>query len=70
MTVVPAATPVTMPVEPTLAVPGARLAHTPPPVPSASVVVAPTHTLSVPVIAAGSGLMVMFLTAKQPVLSV
>ena len=59
--VVPAATPVTIPVEvPTVATEGFALLHTPPEVPSVKVAVAPTHSLAVPLIAdiAGNGLTV------------
>ena len=53
MVAVPVATPVTMPVEPTVAVAGSLLLHEPPGVASANVVVAPMQTESEPVIAAG-----------------
>ena len=46
------------------------LLHTPPEVASVSVVVRPTHTFVVPPIAAGFGLTVKLVTAKQPVLRV
>ena len=49
---------VTMPVEPTAAMPEALLLHTTPGVPSVSVVLRPEHTLVVPVMLAGSGLTV------------
>ena len=51
---VPAATPVTIPVvDPTVATDVAELAQVPPAVPSVSVIVAPTHTVPLPDIAAG-----------------
>ena len=55
--VVPEAIPVTTPVAlPMLPAPGLVLVHTPPGTTSASVVVSPTHTLSVPVIGAAGRL--------------
>jgi hypothetical protein len=54
----PAATPVTTPVEPTEAIAPLLLLQLPPAVTSASAVVAPVHTLAVPVILAGLVLMV------------
>jgi len=55
MVTVPEATPVTMPVAgPTVAVAVLLLAHVPPVVASASVVVDPAQTVAVPVIAAGA----------------
>ena len=55
----PANTPVATPVvEPIVATVGVALVHVPPVVASDNVVVAPTHTLSVPVIEAGSELTV------------
>lgn len=60
----PAATPVTVPVdEPTEAIDAALLAHVPPDTVLASVDVAVPHILVVPVIDAGSGLMVTCLVA-------
>ena len=55
MFVVPAATPVTVPEVPTVAVPGDALLHVPPAVTSPSEAVAPTHMFTAPggVIAAG-----------------
>ena len=50
MVTVPAATPVTMPVDPTVATDVVPEVHTPPPVPSLNVVVAPVQTVAVPVI--------------------
>ena len=50
---VPEEIPVTVPVEPTVATPVDTELHTPPAVASLSTVVAPTQTLSVPVMAAG-----------------
>ncbi len=52
---VPAATPETMPVEPTVATAILLLVHVPPPVVLASAVLAPTHTVAVPVIADTEG---------------
>ena len=57
---VPPDPPVTMPVEPTVALP--VLLHVPPLVASVSAVVSPTHTFIVPVIAAGSGFTVTGVT--------
>jgi hypothetical protein len=58
--VVPAPTPVTIPEEvPTVAVPGRLLVQVPPVVASLRIVVVPGHALSVPVIAAGNGLMMI-----------
>jgi hypothetical protein len=57
---VPAATPLTVPdPEPTVACAVLLLLQVPPAVPSLKVVVKPTHTLVVPVIAAGTGLTVI-----------
>ena len=59
MTAVPADTPPTTPVAaPTVAMPVLPLLHTPPPVASLSVVVCPTHTFIVPVMAAGAAIIV------------
>ena len=66
-------TPVTTPVkEPTDAIPELLLVHVPPDDALASVVVKPTHTLVVPVIAAGSGLIVtvVLALAVQPLVLV
>jgi hypothetical protein len=63
---VPAATPVTTPVELMVATPVLLLLHVPPGVISDKLVVRPTQTLSVPVIAAGFGLTVMITVAIQP----
>lgn len=55
MVTVPAATPVTIPDDdPTVAVNTSLLLHVPPLVASVSVLVSPSHTLSVPPIAAGN----------------
>ena len=55
MITVPAVTPVTMPeLLPTVAIPVLLLLQEPPVVLSLKVVVAPTHTVVVPVIAAGA----------------
>lgn len=58
MVEVPAATPVTMPVLPTVALVTALLLHVPPLVALASVVVLPIQVNAVPVIVAGLGLTV------------
>ncbi len=60
MVAVPAATPLTMQVLPTVATPVAPLLHTPPVVAFDNVVVLPAHTVAVPVIVPpdGSGLTV------------
>lgn len=63
---VPAAIPVTIPVEPTTAVPVALLAHVPPPVAEDNVIVAPAHTDVAPVMAAGSALTVTTAVRVQP----
>ncbi len=63
--------PFTTPEPEIVATAGALLLHAlPPDVASLSVVVEPTHTDSVPVMAEGSGLTVIFFVAKQPELSV
>ena len=62
----PAATPVTIPVEPTVAVPVALLAHVPPPVAEANVVVAPAHTDVEPVMTAGVANTVTMVVRVQP----
>jgi hypothetical protein len=67
--VLPAATPVTMPVAPTVAIDVLWLLHVPPPVP-VNVVVVPTHVVATPPMAAGSGLTVRIPVRRQPVLSV
>ena len=64
---VPAVTPVTIPEpEPTVAL-ALLLLQMPVPVASLIVVVRPTHTFMVPVIAAGSGLIVTTVILIQPV---
>ena len=67
---VPADTPETIPVVPIVATPVLALVHVPPPVASASVVVAPVQTVRVPVMAAGVVLTVTILVAKQPPLPI
>jgi hypothetical protein len=73
MVVVPATSPVTIPVpvdapEPTVATVVLLLVHKPPPVPLLSVVVTPLlHTVKVPVITPGNGLTVTTVVALQPV---
>lgn len=69
MVVVPAATPVTTPDELMVAAAVLLLLHTPPPV-FVSVVVKPTHTFIVPVVADGSAFTVTSVVAVQPVVSV
>ncbi len=67
MVVVPAATPVTIPVpEPMVATPVAELTQLPPAVAFVRVIVCPAQTLEAPTIA-DSGLTVSVDTAKQPV---
>lgn len=68
MVAVPAETPVTTPVEePTVATPVLPLLHVPNNVASSSVVVELTHTVIVPVMAAGSGLTDTTTERAQPV---
>lgn len=70
MSAVPAATPVTMPVpDPTVAVAVLPLVHVPPDGEELNVVVAPSHTVAVPVIAPAALLTVTACAAKQPPLS-
>ena len=66
MIAVPAATPDTIPDVPIVATPVLLLAHVPPLVVDESVVVAPAHKEVVPVIAAGSALMVIDVVVLQP----
>ena len=62
----PAKTPVTMPVkDPTVAISGLLLLHTPPAVGSVSNIVEPTHTVDGPEIIPGYGLTVIVLVATQ-----
>jgi hypothetical protein len=68
--VVPASTPVAMPLGLTVATLPVLLAHVPPAVASASVVVRPAHTVIVPVMVAGNGLTVITVVVMQPVLKV
>lgn len=71
MVAVPALTPPTPPlVAPMVAVEALLVLHVPPVVASVSVVDAPTHTLAVPDMAAGSGLTVTVRVTKQPVSAV
>jgi hypothetical protein len=67
MTDVPAVTPVTTPPAVIVATAGVALLHVPPAVALLKVVVALTHTLVVPVIAAGSGFTVTVVVTAQPV---
>ena len=64
---VPADTPVTTPVLPTAARLVLLLLQVPPVEASVKAVVKPTHTLAVPVIAAGKGLTVTGVVIIQPV---
>jgi len=64
MLTVPAVTPVTIPVEPTVALPLLAL-HVPPEVASVNVIVEPTHTAEGPEIAAGNGFIVSVAEALQ-----
>jgi len=65
---VPDATPVTLPVaEPTIATPVLLLNHVPPDVVFASVDIDPSHTLNVPVIAAGLAFTVIVSFLEHPV---
>ena len=71
MTVVPGATPVTIPVaEPTVATAVLPLNHVPPPVGSNKDVVLPTQTVGIPMMAVGGGVTVTVMVAAQPVLNV
>jgi hypothetical protein len=68
---VPAPTPVTIPVEaPIVATPVLLLLQVTPPVALESVVVLPTHTVAVPVIAAGVVFTVILYIVRHPVLMV
>lgn len=72
---VPGVTPVTIPVLAIVAMPVELLLHMPPPVASVKLVVAPVHTVAVPVIlpAFGNGLTVMVevaLALPQPFVTV
>ena len=60
-------TPVTTPVALIVATAGLALVQVPPGLELLRAVVDPTHTLSVPVIAAGKGLTVTVAVIKQPV---
>lgn len=64
---VPPATPVTIPVAPTVATAVLLLLHPPPPVASESDVVSPAHTVLVPNIAVGNGVTVTTAVVVQPV---
>jgi hypothetical protein len=59
--------PVTAPVVDTVAIPGAVLDHTPPGVISVRLVTDPTHTPNIPDIAVGVGVVVIVITAAQPI---
>jgi hypothetical protein len=68
MTEVPALKPDTKPLsEPTMATTVLLLLQMPPAVEVLRVVVLPTHTAVMPVIAAGSGLTVIIVVVRQPV---
>ena len=66
----PARTPVTPPVEPTVAIVTSCELHAPPVVASARPILAPAQTTGVPVITAGEALTVTVAVAEQPVLCV
>ncbi len=66
MFAVPAATPETIPVLPTVATPVLPLTHEPPPGVEDNVVVAPTQTDIVPEIAAGAANTVTVVVRAQP----
>lgn len=70
MVTAPADTPVTMPVEPTVAIEVDAELHVPPVGPEVSAVVSPVHTVAVPVITSGNGLTVTTAVLIQPVLMV
>ena len=70
MVEVPAFTPVTTPAPLIVAIVVVTLLHTPPPVASVSVVVAPWHTLAGPRITATDGSTVTTILTVQPVGSV
>jgi hypothetical protein len=64
----PAATPVTTPVEePTIALVTALLVHTPPPMESVNVVESLVHTVDAPLIVLGAPLTVIVFVVSQPV---
>ena len=67
MVALPAATPVTTPVEPTVATAVLPLLHVPPPVELLKGVVNPAQTTAVPVIEDGNELMLIVEVARQPV---
>lgn len=68
MIAVPADTPVTIPVdEPMVAMAVLPLLQSPPPAPSLSVVVVPTHVCNIPVIVVGPEFTVTVVIAVQPV---
>ncbi len=58
--------PDTIPAEPTVAIPVDVDDHVPPPVAELSVVLAPTHTVPAPEIAAGEARIVIVAVSKQP----
>jgi len=64
----PPATPLTVPSEPTVAMPALLLLHVPPAVASVSASVDPAHTGAFPVIAEGCAFTVTTAVVKQPVL--
>lgn len=71
MVAVPIELPVTSPVLlPTVATPTVPLVHVPPVVALLSVVIEPTHTVAVPVMAAGAPIIQTLYVAKQPLLIV
>lgn len=66
----PALTPVTIPVEPTVAMNMSLQLHTPPVGAEANDVNNPIHTFLIPVILDGTGLTVTITVVKQPVANV
>ncbi len=66
MVTVPAVTPVTIPVDPTVAMAVLLLVHEPPVVVEDNGVVCPTQRLAAPVIAAGAGFTVTVVLTVQP----
>ena len=63
---VPADTPVTIPIELTVAVDILLLLHAPPPMLSLNVIIAPVHTMPGPEMADGNGFIVTPFVALQP----
>ena len=65
MITVPAATPVTKPAEPTVAIPVLPLLHVPPEVPSDKVMFAPVPTVVKPDIVPADGIVLTVMTAVE-----